>query len=55
VFVQVFTATSNEEVFKIVPNPCQHVLSPEILIGVTHSDWFKVESQRCLDLHFPDD
>jgi hypothetical protein len=36
-------------------HPLQQVLSPEILILVSRSDWCKVESQGCFDLHFPED
>jgi hypothetical protein len=32
--------------------PCQHLLS---FFDLSHSDWYKVESQGCFDLHFPDD
>jgi hypothetical protein len=36
------------------PHPHQHLLSPEFF-DLSHSDWYKVESQGCFDLHFPDD
>jgi hypothetical protein len=37
------------------PHPCQNLLSLQLLILVSHSDWCEVESQGCFDLHFPDD
>jgi hypothetical protein len=35
------------------PHPPQHLLSHDFFFYVSHSDWYKVESQCCFDLHFP--
>jgi hypothetical protein len=35
------------------PHPHQHVLSPEVF-DLSHSDWCKVESRGCFDLHLYD-
>ena len=35
------------------PHPLQHVLSPEVF-DLSYSDWCKVESHGCFDLHFSD-
>jgi hypothetical protein len=35
------------------PHPHQHLLSR--VFDLSSSDWCEVESQGCLDLHFPDD
>jgi len=38
------------------PHPSQCLLSPEFFFFyLSHYDWCEVESQGCLDLHFPDD